>query len=691
MKKPGSWSFLFLLFLPLFASSTEGDSTGNEINSMVSEERDLIDIGETLLRGNQYYSEQNYELARQSYQEVVHAARMESDYENLDYGLLYLAMTCEKMELFPEALQYYQQYLDDVNLNSNPKNRAKCFRNTGRIYQALGDYNRAYEYELAGLQLYEAQKDSSGIAHSLYNIGTNFFNQERYEQALEYYEKSKTICEALDDQQNIYSCLDAIGSVYLELGDREKSYAYSLRSLDLAKRINYRTGIAYALGNIATDQSYQGNFVEAETSLLESIRLKKELENTWGVMGGMLALVEVYLKSEAYQKALPLLEDVNQMAQRIDSKPRLLQSYESYSEVYRRMGRHQKANEYLRAYVAIKDSMLNEQTVQQLGQTKTRYEVEMREREIALLKTENELLAKNETIQDLRLYLFLGVAAFLFIASILLLKNYKQQQKTSRVLAEKNTLMVEKNEEIERKNMQLENSNKELEQFAYIASHDLKEPLRTISSYTTLLDRRYSEKLDKSGKEFMFFITDAASRMQVLLDDLLTYSRAGTQPHTLEEISMEDVVLITQSNLQQQILDQKATIKIKSENLPLVMANRSQMAQLMQNLIGNAIKFKGTEDPIVEIDCIQENGMAIFSVKDNGIGIEDQYLGKVFEMFRRLHTRDQYEGTGIGLATCKRIIDRHKGKLWVKSEYGKGSTFYFSVPLQPTEKLVAVS
>ncbi len=231
-------------------------------------------------------------------------------------------------------------------------------------------------------------------------------------------------------------------------------------------------------------------------------------------------------------------------------------------------------------------------------------------------------------------------------------------------------LILELNEELLR-------SNKELESFAYVASHDLQEPLRMVTSFTQLLEKRYKEKLDERGLEYIRFASEGAKRMYNLLNGLLAYSRITRKEKVFYEVNMNHVLDAVIKNLSFKIAERKAVIKIRK--LPLVIADENQMIQLFQNLISNSIRFSpGT--PRINISCRVENNHFLFSVKDKGIGIEPQYFERIFQIFQRLHPKEQYEGTGIGLAICKRIVERHGGKICVKSEPEKGSTFMFTIP-----------
>lgn len=225
-------------------------------------------------------------------------------------------------------------------------------------------------------------------------------------------------------------------------------------------------------------------------------------------------------------------------------------------------------------------------------------------------------------------------------------------------------------------NENLLRSNKELEQFAYVASHDLQEPLRMISSFTQLLSMRYKDKLDQEAQEFIKYAVDGAVRMQSLINDLLQYSRIETKGKPLSVSDMHNVLGQTVNNLSIQIKEKNALIT--NGELPNILADGGQMIQLFQNLIGNALKFCNTS-PRVHISATEEKDHYLFSVKDNGIGIEPQYFNKIFQIFQRLHAKNEYVGTGIGLAICRRIVERHGGKIWVESEPCAGTNFNFTI------------
>lgn len=236
-----------------------------------------------------------------------------------------------------------------------------------------------------------------------------------------------------------------------------------------------------------------------------------------------------------------------------------------------------------------------------------------------------------------------------------------------------------------RRDEELRRSNAELAQFAYVASHDLQEPLRMVASYTELLAQRYQGQLDERADKYIYYAVDGARRMQQLVADLLTYSRVGSQGKPLQPVALDPVLQRVLRSLGARLRDSGGRVEMPDE-LPTVMADEGQLEQLLQNLIGNALKFHGDSPPVVRLQAQQQpgpQGSWVVSVADNGIGIEPQYHERIFQMFQRLHERGRFDGSGIGLAVAQRIVHRHGGRLWVSSEPGVGSCFSFTWPAVP--------
>jgi len=270
------------------------------------------------------------------------------------------------------------------------------------------------------------------------------------------------------------------------------------------------------------------------------------------------------------------------------------------------------------------------------------------------------------------------------------------QKKAEKILKNRNArinkmLNIEindnENAEIKLGNMihKLEISNKELEQFAYVSSHDLKEPLRMITSFLQLLQRRYADDLDEDANDFINYAVEGAKRLDMMINDLLKYSRIGSKEREFKYVYSEKIVETVLTNLKTLINNKNAIVTYDS--LPIIYANEYQMIQLFQNLISNAIKYNNNI-PKVHISVVKKDKEYVFSIKDNGIGIDEDHLERIFTIFQRLHTREQYDGTGIGLAISLRILQQHGGKIWAESKPGKGSTFNFSIPIKTNNEII---
>ncbi|MEM1319354.1 MAG: tetratricopeptide repeat protein [Bacteroidota bacterium] len=608
---------------------------------------------------------------------------------------------------YQEAAKTYLKVLDIDQKYVSKKLLAKTVTRISDSYQNLGDFVMAFDYQLKALELNEALKDTMGIARAHYGFGTIFFYQESYTQAIDYYRNAKTFYQVMNDQQGLYNCLGAIGSTYERLGKNALSLKYNLESLEAARGMNYEFGIAYSTHNIGSNYFISGKYEEALKHLNEALVYKKKLKDVWGQIGTYRALADCYIQYGKPQKALPLLEEGLSIAEELDSKTRIIEMYKYFALAHKAMGNYKTSLDYMMKYTEIKDDIFSETALREMGERRSKYEIQKREEEINELKVAKELLEKEQQIEGLYNSILIGAAIFLLVLLRLMYSRYsfhresnrlleeknaqikrqndqledanKKQLMTNLLLEEKNQLMEKQNDQINLQNEKLESSNEDLKQFAYVASHDLKEPLRMINAYTSLLKKRYASSFDENAHEFMGYIVDAVNRMDTLLTDLLTYSRVNTREEAHNWMDSRELVEICIANLRHPIESKGAQVHV-AEDLPKVKVNKSQMLQLFQNLISNAVKFTKDEKPEVFIRCKRKDDHFIFEVKDNGIGMAPENKEKVFEVFRRLHSRAEYEGSGIGLATCKKIVEKHRGKIWVESELDEGSSFFFSIP-----------
>ncbi|MEG3847885.1 ATP-binding protein [Microcoleus sp. herbarium19] len=312
--------------------------------------------------------------------------------------------------------------------------------------------------------------------------------------------------------------------------------------------------------------------------------------------------------------------------------------------------------------------------------------------EEVLARIESHLTLRNlqKQLKEQNVLLQEEISSRLAVEKILYEKNQILQQEISnrraveQALQEQNLLLQQEISNRQRaesallkSNQELARSNAELEQFAYVASHDLQAPLATIASYAQLLEKRYKDQLDSQAIKFIGNIVHGCTRMQNLIDDLLEYSRVGRSQKPFKLTDCNHAIKQTLANLQGAIRDTEAVVTYS--DLPTVIGDISQLVQLFQNLIGNAIKYRRDAPPAVHVTACKQEENWLFSISDNGIGIAPQHQERIFQIFQRLHTQREYSGTGIGLAICQKIVERHGGCIWVESEPGQGSTFYFTL------------
>ena len=283
-------------------------------------------------------------------------------------------------------------------------------------------------------------------------------------------------------------------------------------------------------------------------------------------------------------------------------------------------------------------------------------------------------------LPEVTLTMGIVMALLLALAAYFAMKAWFKEQEVeavNRELVHENAERRRAEEAVARHAADLERSNAELQQFAYVASHDLQEPLRIVAGYVQLLARRYQGRLDAEADEFIAFAVDGATRMQGLISDLLTYSRVGSRGRAFEPVRCEDVLKQSLASLKLMIEESRATVT--HDPLPTVTADAGQLHQLFLNLISNAVKYRGGTPPAIHIAAADRADAWQFSVRDNGIGIDPKYFERIFVIFQRLHGKDEYPGTGIGLAISKKVVENHGGRIWVESQVGKGATFYFTI------------
>lgn len=645
------------------------DSLKQHIEVQQIENDELALVGSYQEIGKVYLEQKDYQLALEHFHLAINIVEELNLREERIAVHMAISDVYRELKQAETAIGELKEALKIGGLSIQKNTEVAIFGKLSDLSLQIGNTDEAYDYQLRVLRYWETEKNQSNVARTYYQIASIYFAQQNFDEALSFYQKSLKIEDEVGNEEGSVKSMSAIASVYGRIQQFDKSLQTNFEALELAEEKGYKNGIAYTSHNISADYLSMGKTKEAAPYIKKALKLRQELGDRLGENHSLQAQGYMYMLLGQYDKGVESMQSALDIAKEINDKPLIRDTYRMLSQVYSQAQDWKKAFENYETYTAYKDSMLNDATKQRMSQFQIKHEVHKKEKE-----KEIELLKKDKEIAALYRYGIIGgLILLLFIVSLLLLFVFYRYKNQAAV----NSILTKKNLKIQQQNAQLARSNRDLEQFAYIASHDLKEPLRNIGGFITLLNRKCGDYQDNEAKEYMGFITKSVDHMHHLLTDLLAYSRIGVVPKTFDQVDANAVLETVKNSFKSYIEEQNAEIFIR--NLPILTANRTQMIQLFQNLVGNALKFRSDKIPRINIEAVELPDRYVFSVQDNGIGMQQEYTDKIFVIFQRLHNRTEYDGTGIGLSICKKIVEQHQGEIWVESQSGKGSTFYFSI------------
>lgn len=555
------------------------------------------------------------------------------------------------------------QYLDT---------KAKAFRFLAMNKVYMGDYSEAYQYQVEALNLYTQLNDSTNIVRVKVGICKSLVDQRQYEKALPKLTELLPMTVKLNIKTTRLTVLLLIGESYMKLNQLDKALKYMRESLMLAQKYEDESGTAwsyYYLGLVeAKIKSIENQGIE---HLKEANKLAKLYSDLDLETESLQALAEIFVSRKQYDTALELLEKSYALAQKNNMKPIMVKIYKSIAAIYYDKNDIKSFKVYSERYQALKDSIINEKLAKSLTELRQSFEIERLEKQ-----NELNILKKDNEIQRVKTYfnnsLIIAISVFASLISLLLYIRNKNHR-------EKNQLLEDKNKEITQRNQVLAATNRDLEQFAHIISHDLKEPLRNIGSFSSLIIRKLKNTNQMEIAQYLTYITKSVKQMHDLLQDLLLYARFSNKKR--------EIVSLNPNNIIQAILDEKeTTIKevqaqiTYEKSLSKIDFDEEMFKYIFMVLIDNALKFRREDTPKVNIRYQSMTNFHQFSIEDNGIGIEEKYFEKIFIIFERIHDREKYAGTSVGLATCKKILEACGGAIWVQSTLGVGSTFSFQIP-----------
>lgn len=561
---------------------------------------------------------------------------------NNNFGLYYLFQGN-----YPLALNYFQASLVSIDKPGQYMDPVVTYNNIGVIHEEQGNIDKAIAYYLkAGDASFET--GDKPFAYLCYGYIAQI--EENYTKAIAYYEEALKYYKADYDDLHIGEALYYLGECYLGSGQ----YQMAKDALDRSMAIYQKLGMH-----------------PDEVEILRTI-------------------AEVYEAEGNYNRALELYHQAAELAVKSERNTSLVPVFKALSRLYAQKGDFQTAYNYQLKYQEINDKIYDNETKERIAHLEYSYDLTVNKAQRERLQAEQ---AQREVTVRQRTIVAIGSTLVTLLLAILLIVYYranrqkkilnriletKVKQRTAELELVNNKLLVSNNE-LEYVNNKLVESNEELERFTYIASHDLKEPLRNITSFINLIQRRIGEKADEELKEYMGYVTGNTRQMYHLIEDVLNFSRiAALEVRGTNCVEVRALMIDVEAALKNTIREKNAELII--EDLPAIKAHKTHVFMLFKNLIENGLKYNESDHPRVWISCRETGNFFQFCVRDNGIGIDPLYHEQIFEMFKRMNTRDKYEGTGIGLATCKKIVTKYGGKIWLESEEGQGSTFWFTWP-----------
>lgn len=427
---------------------------------------------------------------------------------------------------------------------------------------------------------------------------------------------------SIEDNQGMAKTYITRGNQQMYQNKFADALPYYLKAVELYEKAGNIKDITVAYNNIATCYFNLDGHDKSIEYLKKSLAIREKYGNPNEQAVTIMLLGEAYFKTKNTGKAKEYLHKALAIFEELNNRFDLTYAYFDLSDIYHMEGDYANAYKYLKLHRDLQEELYKTEKVRIISEAQSKFELNQKEKEAELLR--------------------------------------------------------KKNAEIEEYSHKLEISNSELRQFTYVASHDLKEPLRMIGSYVGLLQKRLGEKLNEEEEQFMRYVVDGTKRMDSLIRDLLEFSKINTTLEP-EAVNLNEIITEVKHNLQETIKEKRASVN--SEELPTIIADRTHMLQLFQNLTGNGIKYNTSIKPIVHIGYHTNGYELIFSVEDNGIGVANEYRDQIFDIFKRLHTKDEFSGSGIGLSICKKIVEQMKGRIWVEGNKDGGATFMFSIPI----------
>ena len=610
--------------------------------------------------GRTYASTYDYDSAITCYQHALELGREGQDLDLIHKALFIIGYTHYATYDYSEALAYFHQALEEVaEVRDDDSLRAVVYDWISLQYLYSGAYGEAIRHQLQSISIREALQDSAGLAESYYSMGDILDHQRKYRESQDYFQKCIRLAERFDQTHLVFGAYGSIGALHIEAERWDSAYWYSRKAHRIAIEEDLEYGIAYTNSSLGECYLHYGQFDSAREAFTTALELARRMGEASEIAYSLAGLGQVTQKTNGRDHALELYSEAVRVSVEFELDDVREDIFEKLVGSYVEWGMYDSAYSYQKQLADLRDTLFQKRNESTVSTLEARYDILQKE-----AAQKEAILLKDQQIR--RMTVWGGIVVLvLIIAIIAMLVN------TLRTHQRNNALL-------EAHNVKISEQNVDLKQFAYSTSHDLKQPLRTIGNFSSLIQKRLGDPDDRETGQYFDFINQAVSDMSSLLTNLLSYSQLDDKRRSYEDLCLNEVFHSVTNNLNVLIREKEANILV--EELPAVEANREHMMQLFQNLVNNALKFNDKDYPEVMVSFEKQGDQYRFSVKDNGVGIDAAHTERVFGLFERVGDTDRFGGSGMGLAISQRIVKHYRGQIWVESVPGKGSTFHFTLP-----------